>query len=59
MHFADKNIALKLFWSFYRSIEPYSQGETYAHVLKLFFSQFCKNVCSIPSSNNKQNHNEN
>ena len=41
-HFAERNIALKLFRRFWRSIEAYSQGQTYADVLKLFFSQLCK-----------------
>ncbi|CAF3053204.1 unnamed protein product [Rotaria sp. Silwood2] len=42
IHFVERNIALKLFRHFWRSIEAYSQGQTYADVLKLFFSQLCK-----------------
>ncbi|CAF4731122.1 unnamed protein product, partial [Rotaria sp. Silwood2] len=41
-HFVERNIALKLFRRFWRSIEAYSQGQTYADVLQLFFSQLCK-----------------
>ena len=41
-HFVERNIALKLFRRFWRSIEAYSQGQTYVDVLKLFFSQLCK-----------------
>ena len=29
-HFVERNIALKLFRRFWRSIEAYSQGQTYA-----------------------------
>jgi hypothetical protein len=42
IHFVEREIALKLFRRFWRSIEAYSQGQTYADVLKLFFSQLCK-----------------
>ncbi|CAF3870821.1 unnamed protein product [Rotaria sordida] len=42
IHFVERNIVLKLFRRFWRSIEAYSQGQTYGHVLKLFFSQLCK-----------------
>ncbi|CAF4979497.1 unnamed protein product [Rotaria sp. Silwood1] len=42
IHFAERKIALKLFRRFWRSIEAYFQGQTYADVLKLFFSQLCK-----------------
>ncbi|CAF2942530.1 unnamed protein product [Rotaria sp. Silwood2] len=41
-HLVERNIALKLFRRFWRSIEAYSQGQTYADVLQLFFSQLCK-----------------
>ena len=41
-HFVEREIALKLFRRFWRSIEAYSQGQSYADVLKLFFSQLCK-----------------
>ena len=43
-HFIERNtcITLKLFRRFCRSIEAYSQGQTYADVLQLFFSQLCK-----------------
>ena len=42
IHFVKRNIALKLFRRFWRSIEAYSQRQTYADILKLFFSQPCK-----------------
>ncbi|CAF1254010.1 unnamed protein product [Rotaria sordida] len=42
IHFVERNIVLKLFRRSWRSIEAYSQGQTYGHVLKLFFSQLCK-----------------
>ena len=52
--FVERNIALKLFRRFWRSIEAYSQGQTYAEVLQLFFSQLCKtSVQSHRSSNIK------
>ena len=41
-HFVERNIALKLFRRFWRSIVAYSQDQTYADVLKLFFSQLYK-----------------
>ncbi|CAF1533427.1 unnamed protein product [Didymodactylos carnosus] len=41
-HFVGGKIALKLFRRFWRSIEAYSQGQTYTDVLKQFFSQLCK-----------------
>ena len=42
MHCVERNIALKLFRRFSCSIKAYSQGQTYADVLKPFFSQLCK-----------------
>jgi hypothetical protein len=42
IHFVERKTALKLFRRFWRSIEAHSQGQTYADVLKLFFSQLCK-----------------
>ena len=39
VHFLERNIALKLFR---RSIAAYSQGQTYADVLKLFSVNFAK-----------------
>ena len=41
-HFVERKIALKLFRRFWRSIGAYFEGQTYADVLKLFFSQLCK-----------------
>ena len=38
----EKRISMKLFRRLWRFLQAYSQGETYADVLKLFFSQFCK-----------------
>ncbi|CAF3218466.1 unnamed protein product [Rotaria sp. Silwood2] len=40
-----------------RSIEAYSQGQTYADVLKLFFSQLCKT--SVQSNRKISNENIN
>ena len=42
IHFVEREIALKLFRRFWRAIGAYSKGQTYAQVLKLFFSQLCK-----------------
>ncbi|CAF1560638.1 unnamed protein product, partial [Didymodactylos carnosus] len=42
INFAERKIALKLFRRFWRAIVAYSQGQTYADVLKLFFSQLSK-----------------
>ncbi len=42
INFVGRKISLKLFRRFWRAIEAYSKGQTYADVLKLFFSQFCK-----------------
>ena len=39
VHFVERRIALKLFRRFWRSLEAYGRGQTYADVLKLFFSQ--------------------
>ncbi len=44
INFVERKIALKLFRRFWRAIEAYSQGQTYADVLKLFFSQLCKST---------------
>jgi len=44
INFVERKIVLKLFRSFWRAIEAYSQGQTYADVLKLFFSQLCKST---------------
>ena len=40
-YFLERRIALKLFRRFWRSLDAYSEGQTYADVLKLFFSQLC------------------
>jgi hypothetical protein len=39
--FQEKNIQLKLFRRFWRTLEAYNQGQSYSEVLKLFFSNFC------------------
>jgi hypothetical protein len=42
INFAKRKISLKLFRRFCHAIEAHSQFQTYADVLKLFFSQLCK-----------------
>ena len=42
INFVERKIALKLFGRFCRAIKTYSEGQTYADVLQLFFSQVCK-----------------
>ncbi|CAF3478732.1 unnamed protein product [Rotaria sp. Silwood2] len=42
INFIERLIALKLCRRFWHAIEAYSKGQTYANILKLFFSQFCK-----------------
>ncbi|CAF3382803.1 unnamed protein product [Rotaria socialis] len=37
IHFVERKIALKLFRRFWRSVEAYSQDQTYVDILKLFF----------------------
>lgn len=59
IHFAEKNIALKRFRRFWRSIEAYSQGQTYADVLKLFFSQLWKTSVQSHRRISNKNLNEN
>jgi transposase len=39
--FKEKNLQLKLFRRFWRSLEAYNQGQSYSEVLKLFFSNLC------------------
>ncbi|CAF1225955.1 unnamed protein product [Didymodactylos carnosus] len=41
INFVQRKISLKLFRRFWRAIEAYSKGQTYANALALFFSQFC------------------
>lgn len=57
-HFAERQIALKLFRRFWRSIEAYSRGETYADVLKLYFSQLCKTAVQSHRRISNKNINE-
>jgi hypothetical protein len=38
LNFAEKQIHLKLFRRFWRSLAAYKNGETYEQVLRLFFS---------------------
>ena len=40
-NFTDKNIAVKLFRRFWKAISAYHQGQSYADVLKLFYSNLC------------------
>ena len=42
INFAERKTSLKLFRRFWRAIKAYSEGQTYADVLQLFFSQFCR-----------------
>ena len=58
MDFVERNIALKLFRHFWHSIEAYSQGQTYADVLKLFFSQLCKTSVQLHGRISNRNINE-
>jgi hypothetical protein len=51
--------SLKLFRRFWRAIEAYSQGQTYADVLKLFFSQLCKSTIQSHRKITNTNINEN
>jgi transposase len=39
--FQEKNLHLKLFRRFWRTLEAYNQGQSYSEVLKLFFSNLC------------------
>lgn len=41
-HFSQNVIYLKLFRRFWRALDAYSKGQTYAAVLQLFFSRSCK-----------------
>ncbi|CAF3407145.1 unnamed protein product [Rotaria socialis] len=41
-NFKERKIHMKLFRRFWRSIDAYSQGKSYAEVLSLFFGQACK-----------------
>ena len=42
--FTDRNIHLKLFRRFWRALHAYSEGQTYGQVLKLFFSNSCRDI---------------
>ena len=39
--FQEKNLQLKLFRRFWRTLEAYNQGQSHSEVLKLFFSNIC------------------
>ena len=39
--FQEKNLQLKLFRRFWRTLQAYNQGQSYSEVLKLFFSNLC------------------
>ena len=41
-NFQERKIQMKLFCRFWRFLDPYSQGKTYAEILSLFFGQACK-----------------
>ena len=41
-NFKEREIQMKLFRRFWRSINAHSQGKTYGEVLSFFFSQLCK-----------------
>ncbi len=40
-NFVEKKIFMKLFRRFWKSMSAYQQGQTYAEVLNLFFSNHC------------------
>ncbi len=40
-HFHEKNLQLKLFRRFWRTLQAYNQGQSYSEILKLFFSNLC------------------
>jgi transposase len=39
--FREKDLQLKLFRRFWRTLQAYNQGQSYSEVLKLFFSNLC------------------
>ena len=41
-NFKERKIQLKLFHRFWRSLDAYNQGKTYAEILSLVFGQACK-----------------
>ena len=41
-HFIKKNLNIKLWRRFWNSLQMYNDGKSYGDVLKLFFSQSCK-----------------
>ena len=53
-NFKERKIHLKLFRRFWRSLDAYNQGKTYAEILSLFFGQTCKpdvvSHCKITNS---------
>jgi hypothetical protein len=58
INFVQREISLKLFRRFWRAIEAYSKGQTYADVLKLFFSQLCKQAVQSHRRISNRNINE-
>ncbi|CAF2242534.1 unnamed protein product [Rotaria magnacalcarata] len=42
-NFIEKNVAMKLFRRFWRTLEAYDRGDLYEEALKLYFSSLCKN----------------
>jgi transposase len=40
-HFHEKDLQLKLFRRFWRTLQAYNQGQSYSEILKLFFSNLC------------------
>ena len=58
IHFVERQIALKLFRRSWRSIQAYSQGQTYSDVLKLCFSQLCKTTIQSHRRISNKNINE-
>jgi hypothetical protein len=40
-NFVQKNIFIKLFRRFWKAMSAYEQGQSYAEVLQLFFSNHC------------------
>ena len=41
-NFVNKNVYVKLFRRFWRTLGAYDKGQTYEQLLKLFFSNLCK-----------------
>ena len=40
--FIQRNVSIKLYRRFWRTLEAYANGDSYTEVLKLYFSSLCK-----------------